>query len=359
VQEFHLSGRAELEDMLYMPKNDRILFAFFGVSLASKKRTRVTEIRTVVNNKNKLWSILSTGGDDFESFAEAHVLIRDVNDTRYPNKEDCPGFDNLPRWKEYIACEFRAEGVRFHIREHFAYLNLEKKEWDCTPVIDLLYRESEGRGDDGDGLLELRRRVSDFWEHLPRANQARFIIDGIVLYERFAFIDKIGDPRYKFPHLYVEYGSHGPFDGHWKFITPNPTTFVSPEGYSRIEIFPKEFPNPTRGAVYRNKTIRMGQQNLARLQYNSRSVFFDIDNEYAFLEPRDVIQVASSGTKQETAFAALTHRFKCPVSKLYERHPHLQWELQERLGRVPDLAEIVHVLELKLVYEAELDQART
>jgi hypothetical protein len=268
------------------------------------------------------------------------VLIRDVNDTRYPNKEDCPGFDNLPRWKEYIACEFRAEGVRFHIREHFAYLNLEKKEWDCTPVIDLLYRESEGRGDDGDGLLELRRRVSDFWEHLPRANQARFIIDGIVLYERFAFIDKIGDPRYKFPHLYVEYGSHGPFDGHWKFITPNPTTFVSPEGYSRIEIFPKEFPNPTRGAVYRNKTIRMGQQNLARLQYNSRSVFFDIDNEYAFLEPRDVIQVASSGTKQETAFAALTHRLKCPVSKLYERHPHLQWELQERLGRVPDLAEL-------------------
>jgi hypothetical protein len=84
----------------------------------------------------------------------------------------------------------------------------------------------------------------------------------------------------------------------------------------------------------------MGQQNLARLQYNSRSVFFDIDNEYAFLEPRDVIQVASSGTKQETAFAALTHRLKCPVSKLYERHPHLQWELQERLGRVPDLAEL-------------------
>jgi hypothetical protein len=36
VQEFHLFGRAELEDMLYMPKNDRILFAFFGISLASK-----------------------------------------------------------------------------------------------------------------------------------------------------------------------------------------------------------------------------------------------------------------------------------------------------------------------------------
>jgi hypothetical protein len=54
VQEFHLFGRAELEDMLFMPKNDRVLFAFFGVSLASKKRTRVTEIRAAANNKNKL-----------------------------------------------------------------------------------------------------------------------------------------------------------------------------------------------------------------------------------------------------------------------------------------------------------------
>jgi hypothetical protein len=357
VQEFHLFGRAELEDMLYMPKNDRILFAFFGVSLASKKRTRVTEIRTAVNNKNKLWSILGAGGD-FGSFTEAHALIRDVNDTHYPYKKERPGFDKLPRWKEYIACEFRADGVRFHIREHFAYLNREKKEWDCTTVIDLLYRESEAHGDDHHSLFELRQRVSDFWEHLPRANQARFIVDGIVFYERFAFIDKIGDPQYKFPHLYVEYGPHGPFDGHWEFIEPNPNTFVSREGYTRVEKFPKEFPNPTRGTVYRDRSIRMGPQDLARLQHNSRSVFFDIDSEYAFLEPRDVIQVASSGTKPETAFAALMHRFECPVSELHERHPHLQWELRQRLGREPDPVEIVHVLELKIVYETELDQAR-
>jgi hypothetical protein len=84
----------------------------------------------------------------------------------------------------------------------------------------------------------------------------------------------------------------------------------------------------------------------------------DIHNEYAFLEPRDIIQVASSGTKQETAFAALTHRFECPVSKLSERQQHLQWELQERLGRKPDSAEIVRVLEVKIVYEGELDQTR-
>jgi hypothetical protein len=366
VQEFHLFGRAELEDMLYMPKNDRILFAFFGVSLASKKRTRVTEIRTAVNNKNKLWSILGTG-DDFNSFREAHVLIRDTNDTHYPYKDECPGFDKLPRWKEYIAFRFRPDGVRFHIREHFAYLNREKKEWDFAPAIDLLYRRSEAetsfqdllsRRSEADSRRSLLQQVSDFWEHLPRANQAKFIVDGIVFYERFAFIDKTGDPLFKFPHLYVEYRPRGLFDAHWEFIKPNPNTSVSLEDYTRVEIFPKEFPNPTRGTVYRDRSIFLGSQDLARLKHDARSVFFDIGNEYAFLKPRDVIQITSSGTKEETCFVALTHRFKCPVSEFNEQHPHL-WELQRRLGREPDPTEIVRVLELKIVHEFELDQAQS
>ena len=77
----------------------------------------------------------------------------------------------------------------------------------------------------------------------------------------------------------------------------------------------------------------MGPQDLARLMHNRRSVVFEIGDEHAFLKPRDVIQVVSSGAKQETAFAELTHRFECPVSELHERHPHLQWELQQGLGR--------------------------
>ena len=35
VQEYHCWGRGELEDQLYQPKNDNLLFAYFGISLAS------------------------------------------------------------------------------------------------------------------------------------------------------------------------------------------------------------------------------------------------------------------------------------------------------------------------------------
>ena len=48
VMEFYLWGRPELEDMLHLPKNDRILFTFFGISLVSRRRSRSTEVRVSV-----------------------------------------------------------------------------------------------------------------------------------------------------------------------------------------------------------------------------------------------------------------------------------------------------------------------
>ena len=69
--EFYLWGAGELEDMLYQPKNDRILFAFFGISLTTRRRSRTTEIRAAVNVKNKLRRVL---GDNPN---HKSVLIRD------------------------------------------------------------------------------------------------------------------------------------------------------------------------------------------------------------------------------------------------------------------------------------------
>jgi hypothetical protein len=103
----------------------------------------------------------------------------------------------------------------------------------------------------------------------------------------------------------------------------------------------------------------MQPQDLGRLRYDGRSVFFDIANEYPFLKPQDLILLESSGSKEETpAFAAVTHRFERPVSEFDEQHP-LLWGLKHRLGRESDAAEIMRVLELKLVYEFEIDRPET
>jgi hypothetical protein len=353
VQEFHLFGRAELEDMLYMPRNDRILFAFFGVSLASKKRTRVTEIRTTVNNKNKLYTIF--GGQNHDARLSEHILLRDVNDTHYPHNDKYPDFDKQPHWKEYIACRYYPEGVRFHIREHFAYVNQETKEWDFSPAVDLVYRESDNPSvrDERDERFELRKKVEDFWEHLPRAQQCKFLIDGIILYQNFQFIDKQGDALYKFPHLYVDFGNKGPFDGLWRYIKCAHDEAYSVEDYRRVEFFPKEFSEPRFGNIYRDKSIVLKDYLVSRLKHNGREVFVDLDNEYAFLQPRDVIPVANTGKGDDgKTYLEVTYRFGAKLADLYEKRPHLQWEI-DRDAEV-DTDRVVNILEIKLIYDFQL-----
>ena len=58
VMEFYLWGKGELEDMLHLPKNDRILFTFFGISLVSRRRSLATEVRSIITTKNKIVSTL-------------------------------------------------------------------------------------------------------------------------------------------------------------------------------------------------------------------------------------------------------------------------------------------------------------
>jgi len=94
VMEFYLWGRAALEDMLHLPKNDHILFTFFGISLVSRRRSRATEIRTVVNIRNKLVKILG------ERPRFQFVLLRDTKDVHYPYKSEYKDFKERPRWKE-------------------------------------------------------------------------------------------------------------------------------------------------------------------------------------------------------------------------------------------------------------------
>ncbi|MFH1935738.1 MAG: hypothetical protein ABIN18_29740 [Pseudomonadota bacterium] len=86
VMEFHLWGRAALEDMLHQPKNDHIFFTFFGISLVSRRKTRATEIRAVVSAKNKLLKLFG------EHPNHQPVLMRDTNDVHYPYKAEYKDF---------------------------------------------------------------------------------------------------------------------------------------------------------------------------------------------------------------------------------------------------------------------------
>src|SRR6185437_13664130 len=46
IIECYLWGKGQIEDFLFQPKNDHLLFAYFGFSLAVRRRSIRTELRT-------------------------------------------------------------------------------------------------------------------------------------------------------------------------------------------------------------------------------------------------------------------------------------------------------------------------
>src|SRR5947208_1134768 len=113
VMEFYLWGRAAFEDMLHLPKNDHILFTFFGISLVSKRKSRATEIRTVVNTKNKLLKLLG------EHPCQQPILLRDTKDVHYPYKAEYQDFKDHPRWKEYPVVDMHPLGLVVQVAKYF------------------------------------------------------------------------------------------------------------------------------------------------------------------------------------------------------------------------------------------------
>jgi len=141
VMEFYLWGAGELEDMLYQPKNDRILFVFFGISLTSRRRSRTTEIRAAVNVKNKLRRVLG------DNPSHKSVLLRHLQDTRYPYEDEYKDFDKRPRWKEYSVVAFHPRGLIVSVARHYAYFDKTKTKWDFTKAVNnILPMEGRYRG---------------------------------------------------------------------------------------------------------------------------------------------------------------------------------------------------------------------
>ena len=84
--------------MLYLPKNDRIVFTFFVISLTVKRLSRATKFRAVVSIKNKLISLL---GDNNQ--LHKRKLVPDIKDENYPNNEAYHDFEVYRRWKAFNA----------------------------------------------------------------------------------------------------------------------------------------------------------------------------------------------------------------------------------------------------------------
>jgi hypothetical protein len=350
VMEFHLWGKAELEDMLHQPKNDRLLFAFFGVSLATRRRSRATEARSTVLVKNRLLKIF---GDRWEG--SHSVLVRDLADAHYPDEHEYQDFKTKPRWKEYSTVSLHPTGLVVAARRHFAYVDQVKKQWDFTRVADLTYRQSDS-DEDRKQLAADRELVEGFYQYLPRANQATFCVNGLIEFENITLVDEKGDALHPFPHIYAEYhGDKGPFAGAFEYLEVSRQRTHTVDDYTRAKVFPDEFTGLRIGSI-RAESLRLSPEVLAAFERHDLDALFDDDGRYSSYKQGDVVGL--DGTERDlfilftfvvrttvgAYLGTVQDRWKCSVS------------MRSQLGTDLSDEREIGVYEFQRIYRWKLNQ---
>jgi hypothetical protein len=251
IEEFYLLGKAELEDMLFLPRNDHLLFAYFGISLQVRRRSMKTELRSKLTLKRKLIKELG-------EISKRHykvVLIRDPRDTSYPLIDVVEDFAESPRWRYWqVYGHIPIDHIAFITRRCFAYVDWSSEQWDALldhddgwPSYPNLYGMPDNWHWHRD--RDKRQRYHRFWdEQVPKANRAWYNEIRIIPYERILAVDEIGDAVNEGPHLLVEYRQNGdPFeDGVFLRLIEAASGYsgrvVKALEESRVEYFPREMP---------------------------------------------------------------------------------------------------------------------
>lgn len=207
IQEVHIWGRGEIEDLLYQPKNDHLLFAYFGISLQIRKRNATAALRRVTTVKRKL-KRLQTG----LGFPGTSMVLRDPADERYPWTKGVSLRAGQFLWRPVAAKTLGARGLRVVTRCFHGFYLHETQEWDVASINNRATpfeaRTLWNLDDDGDQRGS--SSVIHSWGRLPQQNQAFLYALRDLPYEEILEVDEIGDDVCALPTLFTTFKSGEP-----------------------------------------------------------------------------------------------------------------------------------------------------
>jgi len=226
VVEGHLWTKAHLEDLLFLPENDDLLFAYFGISLGIRRRSQLQRIRESITLKRKL--LRAFGQKSISERLMQDVLIRDVANNDYPHEERVPGYSEMrcPPWHVGTVEYFHVAGL---LVWRFGYDGWVKEDgsWDILEesarvpgsmghAYRLEREETEERLEED----ERRQRLRVLHEQVPEGERAHIRELWLVPFAHIVEVDPIGDAVYEGPHLYCRFdGSEGPYVDRVLFLT--------------------------------------------------------------------------------------------------------------------------------------------
>jgi hypothetical protein len=202
ISEAMIWGKAELEDQLYQPKNDNLLFAYFGISLTIRRRTQAVQIRSEIATKRKLKKTIL--------LSSADVLLRDPSAEEYPRVKEG---ERPTKWGIYAPETLSHNGLEMGISWFFAFLDPDTGEWDAADAVPAMRRHHHWRVED-ERLDKLEQMAREVWDQLPESNRAWLKIFGAIRLRDIVAIDEVGDDLFEGVHVYVPFSpANGPFYG--------------------------------------------------------------------------------------------------------------------------------------------------
>lgn len=189
IQEAIIWGKGEIEDMLFQPKNDGLLFAYFGISLTIRQRSQATQIRANIATKRKLKRTVLTNS--------AEVLVRDPSDQEYPFVEAGKTPD---KWWVFPPEELTYAGLSMSVGWFYAYLDPKSGEWDAARMVGAMRRHHLWAIKDPK-IEELRDEARQTWEELPDENKAWLKVSGVIALENILAVDECGDNIFPGVHI--------------------------------------------------------------------------------------------------------------------------------------------------------------
>lgn len=207
VAEWHLWGKAELEDRLFRPENDHLLFAYFGFSLTIRRRSQRTDLRARLAMKRKAHRML-------KDRVGASLLLRSPDATNYPHADGLADFKKNPSWAVWAYRGMSHEGLQFCVERYAAYLSDDGKSWDAAMAVnDAKSHLQDDPWSGVDRYDEKRQPIFEFWNDIPEFNRAWFEVVGVVPFDQILDIDDLGDEYVQAPHVFVPFasGENGPF----------------------------------------------------------------------------------------------------------------------------------------------------
>lgn len=210
IAEAHLWGKAEIEDQLFQPKNDHLLFAYFGISLMTRRRSLKSQVRAKLATKRKLLRHLDEN---------TPVVFRDATDDRFPFLEDDPAKSRHERgrWRVWTYRGCGEYGVEILHYRAFAFISEDGTTWDFSENMN--DARQWNHVDPWDGIARgstSRQEAMDVWDELPEGQRGWYERVACIPYEKVIDIDENPRDHDDLKQVYIDFfdETYGPLVGH-------------------------------------------------------------------------------------------------------------------------------------------------